>query len=60
MQANVVITSTNSQLKKLTTTLTYVNTEAANNKLATLAQAINALTTNSYVKATKEVKGEVL
>lgn len=59
MQVNVVIKSTSSG-KTLTTTLSYVNPQATNNKLLALVQALNALTTNTFVTATKETKGEVL
>ena len=59
MQANVIITTTVNN-KKQTTTLSYVNPLAANNKLLTLARALNALTTNTFVSASKETKGEVL
>lgn len=59
MQVNVVITSTVNS-KSQTTTVSYVNENAANSKLLALAQALNAFTTNTFVKATKETKGEVL
>lgn len=61
MQVNVIINQrTSSDDKKMTTTISYVNPQAANNKLLALAQAMNALTTNRFISATKEVKGEVL
>lgn len=60
MQVNVIITATNSSNKKLTTTISYVNPQAANSKLSALAQAIVALTEQRYSYATKEIKGEVL
>lgn len=59
MQVNVVIKSTNAG-KTLSTTLSYVNPQAANNKLLALVRALNALTTNTFVTATKETKGETL
>lgn len=59
MQVNVVIKSTSAG-KTLSTTLSYVNPQAANNKLLALVQALNALTTNTFVTATKETKGETL
>lgn len=59
MQVNVIINSTVNGKKK-TTTLTYVNPQASNNKLLALAQALNALTVNTFVSASKETKGEVL
>lgn len=59
MQTNVIINYTANRKKK-SKTLTYVNPNAANQKLLELAQAINALTTNTFVMATKETKGEVL
>lgn len=59
MQVNVIINSTVNG-KKLATTLSYVNPQAANNKLLALAQALNALTTNTFTRASKETKGEVL
>lgn len=57
MIINATIANTS---KKITTTITYINPQAANNKLLNLAQALNALTTNTFVSATKETKGEVL
>lgn len=59
MQVNVIINAT-ANGKKVATTLSYVNPQAANNKLLALAQALNALTTNSFTSASKETKGEVL
>lgn len=60
MQVNVVITQNDTSGKKLTTTISYVNGEASNAALATLAQSLNALTTNLYISASKETKGEIL
>ena len=60
MQTNVIINATTTAGKKLATTITYVNSAASNSALAQLAQKINSLTTNTYVNATKETKGEVL
>ena len=60
MQTNIIINATTTASKKLTTTITYVNPNAANSKLLNLAQTLNALTTNTFTSATKETKGEVL
>lgn len=60
MQVNVIINSKDGAQKSQKTTITYVNDQAPNNKLLELAQALNAFTTNTFVSATKEVKGEVL
>lgn len=61
MQTNVIINYTKAyDGKKGSKTLTYVRPTATNQKLLELAQAINALTTNSFIMATKETKGEVL
>ena len=60
MQTNIIINATTTASKKLTTTITYVNPNAANSKLLSLAQTLNALTTNTFTNATKETKGEVL
>lgn len=60
MQVNVIIKSTDTNEKKINTTLTYVNQQATNQSLLQLAQALNAFTTNIFLSATKEVKGEVL
>ena len=57
MQTNIIINATTTAL---TTTITYVNPNAANSKLLSLAQTLNALTTNTFTNATKETKGEVL
>lgn len=59
MQTNVIINATVNN-KKIATTLSYVNPQVTNAKLLALAQALNALTTNIFTSATKEVKGEVL
>lgn len=59
MQTNVIINATVNN-KKIATTLGYVNPQVTNAKLLALAQALNALTTNIFTSATKEVKGEVL
>jgi len=61
MQTNVIINYTKiSDGKKASKTLTYVRPTATSQKLLELAQAINALTTNTFTLATKETKGEVL
>lgn len=61
MQVNVIINYTDiTTAKKANTTVSYVNPQATNAKLLALAQALNALTLNSFIKASKEIKGEVL
>ena len=60
MQVNVIIKSEDNNGKKINTTLTYVNQQATNQSLLALAQALNAFTTNTFLSATKEIKGEVL
>lgn len=61
MQVNVIMTQIKTaDGKKQTTTISYVNPQAANNKLLAMAQAMSNLTVDNFVKATKEVKGEVL
>lgn len=61
MQVNVIIKYTDSETsKKANTTVSYVNPQATNAKLLALVQALNALTTNTFISATKEIKGEVL
>lgn len=61
MQVNVIISATDSTTsKKINTTVSYVNPQAANSKLLALAQALNALTDNTFISANKETKGEVL
>jgi len=48
MQVNAILTSTDTGGKKQTTTITYLR-ESQKSKAATLAIALNALTTNTYV-----------
>lgn len=60
MQVNVIIKSTDTNEKKINTTVSYVNNNASNQALLQLAQALNAFTTNTFLSATKEIKGEVL
>lgn len=60
MQANIIIKSSDNNDKKINTTVSYVNQQATNQSLLALAQALNAFTTNTFLSATKEVKGEVL
>lgn len=60
MQANVVITQKDNDNKTIKTTISYVNPQASNAKLLALAQAISALTVNTFVSASKETKGDVL
>lgn len=56
MQVDIIITATNTSKKKVTTTISYVRPEASNTALNQLAQALNALTTNTFVKVTKETE----
>lgn len=56
MQVDIIITATNTSNKKVTTTISYVRPEASNTALNQMAQAMNALTTNTFVKATKETE----
>lgn len=56
MQVDMIITATNTSGKKVTTTITYIRPTAPNNALNQFAQALNDLTTNEYVKATKETE----
>lgn len=48
MQVNAILSSTDQSGKKQTTTITYLR-ESQKSKAATLTQALNALTTNTYV-----------
>lgn len=59
MQTNIVINATASG-KKIATTITYVNPQATNAKLLALARKLNSLTSNDFISATKETKGEFL
>lgn len=55
MQVNIVIQSTKlANTTKINTTISYINPDVTNQKLIELANALNALTTNQYVKTTKE------
>ena len=56
MQVDIIITATNTSDKKVKTTISYVRPEAQNTALNQMAQALNALTTNTFVKATKETE----
>jgi len=56
VQVDIIITATNTSNKKVTTTISYVRPEASNTALNQMAQAMNALTTNTFVKATKETE----
>lgn len=56
MQVDIIITAMNTSNKKVTTTISYVRPEASNTALNQMAQAMNALTTNTFVKATKETE----
>jgi len=55
MQVNIVIQSTKvGTTTKINTTISHVNPDVTNAKLLELANALNAFTTNSYVKTSKE------
>ena len=57
MQVNMVITAkTAGNNKKVTTTISYIRPTATDSSLSQFAQALNALTTNTYVKANKETE----
>lgn len=56
MQVDIIITAKNTSNKTVTTTISYVRPEASNTALNQMAQAMNALTTNTFVKATKETE----
>lgn len=57
-RTNLIIQAKSSRDKNVTTTITYVNPQATNAQLIALADALNALTSNSktqYIKDTREV-----
>lgn len=54
------IVATDNNGKKVTTTVTYVNPEASNEKLKTFAQMLNELTNNIYESTTKITKEDIL
>lgn len=60
MQVNVVITQEDTSGKKKTATISHVNPQATNQKLLSLANAMNAFTTRILITAEKQTKGEVL
>lgn len=59
MQVNIILHETTANSKNITTTISYANPEVPNNKLLGLAQSLSALTTNSYVKTSKETKEDL-
>lgn len=59
MRTDLIITSTDTSGKKITTTVTYIRSGITGAKLLELATALNDLTTNNYVGASREVQ-EVL
>ena len=56
MQVNIVITSKTSTDKKVTTTISYIRPTATDSSLSQFAQALNNLTTNTYIKTNKETE----
>lgn len=56
MQVNLVITEKTTANKKITTTVSYIRPTTEDAKIGQLARALNALTTNTYTKATKETE----
>lgn len=56
MQVNIVITSKTSTDKKVTTTISYIRPTATDSSLSQFAQALNNLTTNTYLKTNKETE----
>lgn len=58
-KVNLVIQSLDQNNKKVSDTIMYVNPEATDSQLLSLAQQINALSNNSYVQTSK-VTTEVL
>lgn len=59
MQTSLIINTTDSNDKALAKTLTFVNAACPATVLKTAAQKLNALTTNTYVKATRIDKTNV-
>lgn len=57
---SLIINSTDSNDKNLTTNISYVNPETPNDKLLEFAQMINALTSENYVSAIKITKERVI
>lgn len=58
-KVNLIIQSLDQNGKKVTDTIMYVNPEATDSQLTSLAQRLNALSDNSYIQASK-VTTEVL
>ena len=59
MQTSLNISSVNSQNKKITKSLTYIDESATNEQLETAAQKFNAISQNSYVDADRIIKMSV-
>ena len=59
-KVSIEIDSTSSSGKKNTTTISYINPQAANAKLKEFAQMLIALTTDTYVETTKITKESVI
>ena len=55
MQTNLIIESKDQSGKKITTTITYLRSGLTSQKVAEFAYALNALTTNNYQSAKREV-----
>lgn len=58
-RTNLVIKETTSNQKNISTTISYINPNATNAQILSLARAINALTTNTLNQTIKETR-EVL
>lgn len=59
-QTNLIITAKSRANKNVTTSITYINPNATNEKLKELAEKLNALTTNSITVITKITKEVVV
>lgn len=57
---SIEIESTTADSKKNTTTISYINPQAANAKLKEFAQMLIALTTDTYGETTKITKESVI
>lgn len=57
---SIEIESTTAAIKKNTTTISYINPQAANAKLKEFAQMLIALTTDTYEGVTKITKESVI
>lgn len=53
VKVSIQISSTDTNDKKITDKISYVNPEATNAQLSEFAQMLTALTTNSYLATTK-------